>query len=275
MYDYSAEVANKSAIYVFISNGTTFSSWPETWFSSTAFPALKTTNRFTAGDFNGDGKDDIAVLYDYSADVTNKSTMFVFVSNGTSFGDWPQTWFTSTAFPAGKTTNRFTAGDFNGDGKDDIAVLYDYSADVANKSTMFVFVSTGTSFGSWPQTWFTSTAFPAGKTTGRFTAGDYNGDGKDDVAVLYDYNADVANKSTMYVFVSTGTSFGGWPENWFTSTSFNAGKTTGRLVTGDYNRDGKDDIVTLYDYGAQTSNLHKLIQFVSNGSAFAYNYDFS
>lgn len=275
MYDYSAQTANKCAIFVFISNGSSFGTGPEKWFETTSFNANKVTGRFVAGDFNGDGKDDIAAMYDYSAEVTNKSTIFVFVSDGTSFGSWPQIWFTSTAFPATKTTDRFTAGDFNGDGYDDIAVLYDYSAQTANKSTMFVFVSDGTSFGAWPQTWFTSTAFPAGKTTGRFTAGDYNGDGKDDVALMYNYNSGTTYSGTIFVFVSDGSSFGNWPQTWFTRSAFDPVRTTGRFVTGDYNNDGKDDIVTLYDYGYQATNLHKLIEFVSTGSAFTYNYDFS
>lgn len=268
MCDYSASVANKSTIFVFLSNGTSFGTWPETWFTTTSFNANKVTNRFAAGDFNGDGKDDIAAMYDYSYETPNKIGMFIFKSTGYSFGGWPETWYTTTGFNANMVTNRFVAGDFNGDGKDDVAGLYDYSAQTANKSTWFVFKSTGTAFSGWPQTWFTSTSFNATKTTGTVAAGDFTGDGKDDIVTMYNQDTPSARKAEVYVFSSSGSSFGTWPTLWITEQLFNSWRVSGQFASGDINNDGKCDVVTLYDYTYDAADLFRKIVFRSNGTRF-------
>jgi len=67
----------------------------------------------TVGDFNGDGKSDLAVANRYSNNVS------VLLGTGTgSFG-------TATNFTVGSDRRSATVGDFNGDGKSDLAVAND------------------------------------------------------------------------------------------------------------------------------------------------------
>jgi murein peptide amidase A len=81
-------------------------------------------------------------------------------------------------------------------------------------------------------------------------SGDYDGDGKSDVVMLYDYGKAT---SRLWIFKSDGTTmtpsmawYGG-PNN------IDASRT--KLVSGDYDGDGKSDVAMLYDYGKATSRL--------------------
>ncbi len=229
------------------------------WHTSNSFDALKISGKIVAGDFDRDGyKDDIAALYDYG---NNHTSIFVWKSTGSSFS-WPGTWYSSYSFNAGKTTGKIVSGDFDRDGKhDDIAALYDYGN---NLTRIFVWKSTGSSFSS-PGTWYTDYSFNAEKTTGKVVSGDFDRDGKhDDIAALYDHGN---NHTSIFVWKSTGSSFS-WPGTWYSSYSFNAGKTTGKVVSGDFDRDGKhDDIAAFYDYG---SNYTRIFVWKSTGSSLGY-----
>ena len=113
----------------------------------------------TVGDFNGDGKSDLAVANFYNNNVS------VLLGTGTgSFG-------TATNFSVGAGPLSVTVGDFNGDGKSDLATANLYSNNVS------VLLGTGTgSFG-------TATNFSVGAVPYSVTVGDFNGDGKSDLAV--------------------------------------------------------------------------------------------
>ena len=148
---------------------------------ASSLDASSISTRMVSGDFNGDGKTDIAVLYD-----CGKSTMkiYVWLSTGSGYSSM-QTWFeTDGGFDASKVTGREVAGDFNGDGKTDIAAMYD----CGNAETrIVVFLSSGNGF-TYNSNWYDSgtNAFDANMVTGRVVAGDFNGDGKADIATMYD-----------------------------------------------------------------------------------------
>lgn len=97
-------------IYVGVSTGTafSFSSWATVTLSTTAIATLR------VGDFNGDGLTDIAYF-------DGNHTTWVGLSNGAQFNI--TAWDTAQVFPGTSTINSFVVGDFNGDGKSDIAVV--------------------------------------------------------------------------------------------------------------------------------------------------------
>jgi FG-GAP-like repeat len=112
------------------------------------------------GDFNGDTKPDVAVVNSSSADV---SLMLGDGSGGLTLAGPP-------VVTGGDHPGPAAAGDFNGDGKLDVAVANE-SGDVA--------VLTGDGTGNLSR----SAGSPFGLSPAALGAGDFNGDGKLDVAV--------------------------------------------------------------------------------------------
>ncbi len=244
-------------VWVHRSTGAAFAASP--WFQSAPgqFDMSACGDRFEVGDFNGDGKDDLACGYDYGAST---GEVLVFLSTGTRFE--LQGWYSSGAgqFRMPACESRFVVGDFDGDGKDDLACGYDYGA---STSEVFVLVSAGTRFTL--QSWHRSGTgqFRMGACESRFVVGDFNGDGKDDLACGYDYGA---STSEVFVFVSAGSRFDlqGWHQSG--AGQFRMPACGDRFVVGDLDADGKDDLACGYDYGASLGG--ELLVFLSTGSRF-------
>ena len=233
-----------------------------------AYKALQKTQSYPAdiknltvsGDFNGDQKSDLA----YFVAAPNEAMQIqVRLSNGSTYSD-TQNWCYNTQYNSlERIRGRVAVGDFNGDGKDDIAAMYEYNN---NTMKIHVWLSTGSSFNgfySWLDS-MTPGSYNADRVTGRFVAGDFNGDGKDDLAAMYKYNDDTMK---LQVWPSTGSSFNGfysWKES-MTPGSYEPDRATGLVVCGDMNADGKDDITALYAYNEGLGQPHI---YKSTGTSF-------
>ncbi|MGE0247733.1 MAG: FG-GAP repeat domain-containing protein, partial [Thermoleophilia bacterium] len=153
--------------------------------------------RLTAGDFDGDGRTDVAAFYDYGG-----ANLGIFVFRGTAAGLDP-TARRIQLTGAGQWESdraRLTAGDFDGDGRTDVAAFYDYGG-----ANLGIFVFRGTAAGLDPtarRILLTGTGqWDMDRT--RLIAGDHDGDGRTDIAAFYDYGG-----ANLGIFVFRGTAAG-------------------------------------------------------------------
>ena len=198
--------ANAGAVSVFLSNG---AGTPEAAPGS-PIPAAQAFAVVT-GDFNGDGRADLAVL---KAD----DTVLVLLGNGRGgFSTGPG----SPVALGGEAPDSIVAGDFNGDGRTDVAVS-DYS-----RGTETVLLGNG----NGTLTPAKSSPFPVGAMPGAAAVGDFTGDGRQDLAV--------ATSTGVSVFLGHG-------DGTFTSAPGSPIVTAGRsptgLAAGDFNGDGRLDL---------------------------------
>jgi hypothetical protein len=89
-----------------------------------------------------------------------------------------------------------------------------------------------------------------------------NGDGKTDIVAAYQYSDGTMR---LHVFLN-GNSYQG-PTGWFQSGNFPMSNVAGRMAGGDFDGNGKGDIVMFYDNGPGVN----IYRFFSSGSAFSYN----
>jgi Big-like domain-containing protein/VCBS repeat protein len=167
----------------------------------------------TVGDFNGDGKLDLAVA-NYVG-----NTVSVLLGNGDG------TFQAAVNYPAGGGSSRqccdpfwVTVGDFNGDGKPDLAV--------ANNSSNDVSVLLGSGDGTFQE----QVRYAVGPDPGFVTVGDFNGDGELDL---------VANGGSSDVSVLLGNGDGTFQS----AVNYLTGGAPSSVTVGDFNGDGKPDLV--------------------------------
>src|SRR5262249_34740718 len=169
------------------------------------------------GDFNGDGKDDIAT---FTRGTTGD--VYVALSTGSGFVGTGWKWHDNFCFG----TEIPLVGDFNGDGKDDIATCTRGST-----GDVYVALSTGSGFVGTGWKWHDNFCFG----TEIPLVGDFNGDGKDDLATFTR-----GSTGDVYVALSNCGNLGG--TGWTCNAHFCSGSELPHVAV--FSADGKDDIAT-------------------------------
>ncbi len=215
------------------------------WTSSARFPLANVwpSQKWLTGDFDGDGDTDLVNVY---GSPDGKARVWLQLATGWGF-DYQSSLQTMAGFWDGQ---RWLVGDFDGDGKDDLVNVYGSGG----KARAWVHRLTGTGFE-----YQTSLQTLAGFwDSQRWMTGDFDGDGKDDLVNVYGSGG----KARAWVHRLTGTGFA-----YQTSLQTLAGFWDGqRWMTGDFDGDGKDDLVNVYGSGGKARAwVHRL-----TGGGFEY-----
>ena len=226
-------------------------------FATASFAAGTNPLSTTVGDFNRDGKQDIAVANSGSNNVSIR------------LGDGAGGFGAATNFNVGNQPRSVAVGDFNGDGRQDIVTANFNSSDVS--------LLLGDGAGSFSA----ATSFTVGTNPFSVTTGHFNGDGRPDLAVANSGSNDISillNDPTagfggaMNVgvggqprSVTVGDFGGGGPQDVVTAnnatndvtvllgegagtfgsvTNFPVGNKPEAVTVGDFNGDGIQDLVT-------------------------------
>ena len=244
----------------------------------------------TSGDFNNDGRDDLAVGVPYedlgTTGVTNQGVVQVLYGRNAGLSAtggqiWHQdsTGIVNVAEAGDLFGWSLTSGDFNNDSRDDLVIGVPYedfgTPNVPNRGVVHVLY--GRSSGlqvTGSQMWHQNIAGvrEVAEAWDRFghtlTAGDFNGDRRDDLAVGVPYenygNSGSANRGVVQVFygAANGLSANGdqvWSED--TAGVLGLGEADDQfgfsLASGDFNKDGRADLaigVPLEDFGTTGSS---------------------
>jgi hypothetical protein len=191
------------------------------------------------GDFNGDGRDEPALVYD-QGDGTMR--IYRWTSDGSKFNR--STDYDSGSFDLANVDDRVAAADVDGDGKDDIVMAYQ-NAD--NTWGIHAF-----RYGSgWSGVWYTGGSMNLDRVGGRLVAGDFNGDGNAEPAVVYDQGDGTMR---IYRWTSDGSKFNRSTD--YDSGSFDLANVDDRVAAADVDGDGRDDIAMAYQNADNTWGIH-------------------
>jgi hypothetical protein len=175
------------------------------------------------GDFNHDGKRDLAVLNSGDATTGDNGSVSILFGNGDG------TFQIAKNVAIGKNCTGIVAGDFNGDGNDDIALSRPGDASLNDDGDVTIFLGNGD--GTFRQ----GQVLTPGKNPSFIVVADLNGDQRLDLVVI------TTGDKSVDVLLSNGDG------SFQSPIAYAAQATPGRLAVVDIDLDGKKDLAVSQD----------------------------
>ncbi len=204
------------------------------------------------GDFNGDGKPDLAVAFNNG---NTNGGVSIYLGNGDG------TFQAAVNFATPAPALAIAVGDFNGDGKADLAVTN--SASLSTTGAVAVLLGNGNG------TFQTAVNYAVSGIPESVIAGDFNGDGKLDLAV--GCQTTTGGQATPNVAILAGNGNGTFQ----TPLTYVTGNYPISIAAGDFNGDGRGDLVSANFYDGTVTILLGLapstVTLLSSGSPAVYS----
>ena len=182
------------------------------------------------GDFNADGKADLAIVR------SGSNTVNVLQGNGFGF-------FSNYATaPTPATPISLVVRDLNGDGKPDIAATSSGQQGLIRQAHVTVLLNNGTGG-------FNTADYPNADAGGMIGVGDFNDDNQPDLVVTSGFILVGSNLDGVSVLTNKGNGQFNAP------ISFSAGPQSGDLAVADFNSDNEDDVLFTQPGGASVALL--------------------
>lgn len=181
------------------------------------------------GDFNGDGKLDLAVVNQGDGTTTNPGNVSILLGKGDG------TFQAAVNYPAGQSPNSIAVGDFNGDGKLDLAVANQGIALQAIDGSVSILLGKGDG------TFQAAVDYTAGKIPSSIAVGDFNGDGKPDLAVVNAANSQTATPIDGNLSILLGIGDGTFQP----AVDYQPCPSPASVLLADLNHDGNLDVIAL------------------------------
>lgn len=221
---------NGNSVSIFTGNGSgTFNTPTTSYPVAPGFP-----DAVVVGDFNNDGKLDLAVLVQHAGEVS------ILLGNGDG------TFQSHLDFVTGNNPLALAVGDFNGDGILDLAT--------ANNFDNTVSILLGNGDGTFQN----HVDYATGSGPNALTVGDFNGDGILDLAVVNN------NDNTVSILLGHGD--GTFPAQ---SPAYSTAAVPTAIVAGNFNKDG------ILDLAVATASGKVSVLLGSGGGLFASHVDYS
>ena len=208
--------------------------------------------KVVAGDFSGSGKMDIAVFYDYSGSRTG---LWLFSANSAQSFQSKQVWKSAEGVTwQAEFFKGIVAGDFFGSGQSEIVVFWQ-DPNYKNRTHLYSFSAKSAQPFEPQKVWDSGEGNWDATRMSEVVAGDFTGDGKQEIAVFYNYG----NEQTgLWLFSSNGAQpF--QPQKVWESDGWRA-TAISDILTGDFLGSGKTGIITFYYYVFPTARVFSFSQ---------------
>jgi Bacterial Ig-like domain (group 3)/FG-GAP-like repeat len=179
------------------------------------------------GDFNGDGKLDVALASQCATNNCSGGVVTILLGNGDG------TYQPPVSYATGQETQALTLGDINGDGKLDILAVSTCNSDCSAGAVNVL-------LGNGDGTFQAAVAYNTGAAYSNFlTVGDANGDGKLDLLVVSECaNQNSCGNGALSVLLGNGDG------TFQTAVTYSSGASSPEsIAAADFNGDGKLDVV--------------------------------